>query len=546
MPRSLLLVLALLGGLLLVPLLLRERADAPAADALRLVVVTPHNEAIRYEFERAFSQWHQARFGRAVDIDWRTPGGASEISRYLVGAYTAAFRDDWRQTREDGGWSEELARALLDRKLDPKTASPRAWEARQAFLAGNTGIGIDLVFGGGQYDSQRLADMGLLVPSGLRAAHPDWFSGPEPLIPGRIGGEVWADPQDRYVGVCLTAFGICANLRRWEDAMPPGMPPPTQWNDLGNPRLAGLVGAGDPSKSGSIAKAFEMLVQQQMALAVARRKPASPADLQAALDEGWRNSMRLVKEIGANARYFTNSAGKVPSDVAAGDAAAGMCIDFYGRFQAGWEESQQGVEVVRYVTPAGGSSVSADPVGLLRGAPNRETAARFLEFLFSREGQRLWSRRVGAPDGPVRYALWRLPIRRDLYGPEERTWMSDPAADPYELAASFTYHPEWTGPAFNLMRLLIRVMVIDCHGELVSAQAAIRAAGGPEAVPEAQAAWEALPFSYAEIEAQNKVLKGNRDAVRLAREWAGFFREHYGKARMLAEARPPAPPSRSN
>ena len=44
--------------------------------------------------------------------------------------------------------------------------------------------------------------------------------------------------------------------------------------------------------------------------------------------------MRLLMRIGANSRYFTDASTKIAIDVAAGEAAAGMTIDFYGRFQS--------------------------------------------------------------------------------------------------------------------------------------------------------------------------------------------------------------------
>ncbi len=531
--RNLAWVLFLLGALLALPLLLRPREAAPAAAALTLVVVTPHNEAIRHEFGPAFSRWHQAHFGKAVVIDWRAPGGASDISRYLAGAYTALFRSAWQ--RSGRAWNAEAETAVLDRKLKPDATPTIRWAVRQEFLASTEGVGIDVVFGGGQFDLDRLALAGILVPSGFRSRHPELFAGAPPVIPGAIGGETWVDAKDRYVGVCLTSFGICYNPRRWAETVPAGTPPPAQWDDLGNPALAGQLGVGDPSKSGSVAKAFEMLIQQKMAEAVRRRAPADPAATAAALEEGWTESMRLIKEIGANARYFTHSAGKVPMDVAAGDAVAGMCIDFYGRFQAEWEAQDGAANALCYLTPAGGSSVSADPVGILRGAPHRELADRFLDFLLSPEGQRLWCRRTGAPDGPERYALRRLPIRRDLYTPAERAWMSDPAEDPFLLAQSFTYHPEWTAAAFQVLRPLLRVMIIDCHGELAEAWAAIRAAGGPAACPQAMAELDRLPFRHVDLPELGRKLQGNRDQVVATREWAAFFRDSYGRARKAAE-----------
>jgi ABC-type Fe3+ transport system substrate-binding protein len=535
MLRRILAAAGVLGLLLLVPVLLRERDVEDRADADPLVIISPHNEAIRFEFERAFRVWHQARTGRDVDIDWRTPGGTTEIVRHLTGEYTAAARLAWRQA--GGAWTPETEAALLDRRLRQEQASPEAWAVRQAFLTSSTGIGIDLFFGGGQYDCQRLADMGILVPCGLRERHPDLFAGAEPLIPQARGGEIWYDPQDRYYGACLTAFGLCYNPDRLA-RLPGAPPPPRQWRDLGQPAYRGEIGLGDPAKSGSVAKAFEMLIQQEMAAAVAAGGEGE--DEAARLARGWSEAFLLIRRLGANARYFTNAAGKVPMDVAAGDAAAGMCIDFYGRFQAEWDNAAAGREVLRYLTPPGGSSVSADPIGLLRGAPHPETARLFLDFLFLPEGQRLWNRRVGTPGGPTRYALRRLPIRRDLYSAAERSLMSDPDEDPFLLAAAFDYRPAWTGSLFNLIRLLIRVMVIDCQDELRRAWQAVCENGGPEAQPEAMARLAELPFAYADAAAANAHLRTNKDAVRVTREWADFFRARYREAR--AAVRPvPAP-----
>ena len=93
------------------------------------------------------------------------------------------------------------------------------------------------------------------------------------------------------------------------------------------------------------------------------------------VEEGWRRGMNLVRLIGANARYFTDSAGKVPIDVGMGATAAGICIDFFGRFQAEYTRTADGATHMSYITPRGGSCVSADPMSLLRGAPHRELAA---------------------------------------------------------------------------------------------------------------------------------------------------------------------------
>ena len=67
-------------ALLAIPLALREPAiDRSSDEARPLVIVTPHNEAIRAEFTRAFRAFVQRELGRDVEIDWRTPGGMSDI-----------------------------------------------------------------------------------------------------------------------------------------------------------------------------------------------------------------------------------------------------------------------------------------------------------------------------------------------------------------------------------------------------------------------------------------------------------------------------------
>ena len=66
-----------------------ERADDT------LVIITPHNEAIRHEFTLAFRDWYRAKTGRSVAIDWRVIGGTAEIARFLESEYIASFRNRW-------------------------------------------------------------------------------------------------------------------------------------------------------------------------------------------------------------------------------------------------------------------------------------------------------------------------------------------------------------------------------------------------------------------------------------------------------------------
>jgi iron(III) transport system substrate-binding protein len=161
-----------------------------------------------------------------------------------------------------------------------------------------------------------------------------------------------------------------------------------------------------------------------------------------------------------------------------GNAEAGMCIDFYGRIEAN-ETGQEGPPRLRFVAPRNSTSVGADPIALLRGAPHRELALAFLEFAISIEGQKLWDFKVGTPGGPVRSALRRLPILPALYEPKYAPFRADPDENPYRDSDEFTYHPAWTAPLFRPISFIVRTMCVDTHDELREAYRALQEHGFP-------------------------------------------------------------------
>lgn len=571
-------VLASVAGL---PLMIRRDqvlSDWRSGDPV-LVIISPHNEAIRNEFGRAFSAWHKLNYGHPVRIDWRVLGGTSDIMRYLEGAFQQSFRAYW--TAQGGEWPSDGSDMLLDPRYrsDGTAGGARAeaergrlqYAIRTAFQETDDpaafSCGIDLLFGGGTYDHGVIARKGLTVAPWPEGNVPEGLfknrSGYE-LIPEVVAGEVWRSAV--FFGCCLSTFGICYNPDRINDL---GLDPPAVWADLADIRYAGLLGVADPTKSGSIAKAFEMMIHQQCHLAVnaagfsvdeCRRferalaekdtKVAIPEEYDAAIRRGWRNGLFLVQKIGANARYFTEGAGQVPVDVSMGNAAAGIAIDFYGRFQAEFSRLQNGFSTLEYITPAGGSSVSADPVSLLRGAPERELAVRFIDFVLSEDGQRLWVYRPGTPGGPERYALRRLPIRRDFYpgswpGEAARRHLQycadqldDPQVDPYAIAASFEYFPRWTGAHFAVQRDLIRAMCIDSGPELRALWAAVAVAGGPEICSEVIEYIEKLPEVPVPLTWESaRTITHEYERIDYMNIWTQFFRQRYREGLELLRRR---------
>lgn len=535
MGRRLAVVLAL-AALVALPFWLRPRgsASAPAEDTV--VVVTPNNEAIRHEFELGFEAWYRARTGRTVAVDWRVLGGTSEIARLLDGEYAASFRQLWTG-RLGRPWSAAAEAAFEDGELSP--AAPAAERAaRAAFLGSDASSGIDVFFGGGNYDFERQAEIGTLVDSGLERLHPAWFR--ESAIPGSFDGNLYRDPQNRWFGCVMSCYGIVYNraaLRRL------GLPrPPERWEDLADPRYLGEVALCDPMKSGSVAMAFENVIQQAMHRRVDRLGPnAAPGLVAAAVREGWTDGLRTIQLMGANARYFTDSSQKPPIDVADGACAAGLCIDFYGREEEEALRRRGGGGRVGFAAPEGGTAYSVDPIGLLRGAPHPGPAVAFIEYVLSLDGQKLWAFRTGAPGGPRDYALRRLPVRRDFYGRADwKRWRSDPGDDPYAGKGQLVYRAEWTASRFEEMALIVRVMCQDLHPELVRAWRAV-AAAPPGRRARALAILQdmsAVGYERAGGEVARALGSPDRvDEVRLARDLGDGFRRQYARAEAVAEGR---------
>ena len=427
-------ILVALAIVLGVPFLFEPDEAKPDPNALRLIIVTPHNEQIRYEFETAFDRWHREQFnGQGVDIDWRTPGGTTEIRRQLFAEYSAAAR---KGTMDD--------------------------------------MSYDLLFGGGSYEHSQVARPQTVENA---AGEDVTFTVSEPVTDfsdeqlatwygeNRIGRNTLYDPKRHWFGAALSAFGIVYNRDALEDL---GAEEPQTWEDLTDPDLFGWVALADPGQSGSICTTFEVILQLQ----------------------GWHEGWRILQEAAANSRYFANSSSKIPIDVSIGEAAAGMCIDFYGRTQSEAIAASGDADRLGYVDPAGLTDIDPDPISLLRGAQNRELAVRFIEFTLSDEGQALWQfpiaqaegRGIGdgaastavddAPQGPSRFALRRMPIRRTMYDQYFDRFVDQ--VNPFDLARPID---SWDFSVRRYIPPIFSAMAIDNHAPLQRAWVALHAAG---------------------------------------------------------------------
>jgi len=184
-----------------------KAAAQPTGPGRELIIVSPHNEYIRYEFGHAFERWYAEETGEAVTVDWRDLGGTSDDVKFI--------RSSFAKVKE------------------------------------GEGIGVDLFFGGGIPPYATLAGEGLFaayrLPGELLERIPADFP----------GGEVY-DPDFRFYGTVFSGFGIMYNkevLRRL------GLPEPRSWEDLAAPEALTWVGMGDPRSSGSALMVFQIILQ---------------------------------------------------------------------------------------------------------------------------------------------------------------------------------------------------------------------------------------------------------------------------------------------
>lgn len=475
------------------PLLLQRSESIERSDADEvLVVISPHNETIRNEFGLAFNKYWKEKTGKSVFIDWRTPGGTSEI------------------------------RLVLDNKF--KSAGSEG------------GVGIDVFFGGGEYVFEKMAKAERFTKLDVFSEQKAWFEGGG-RIPQTYGGETFYSKDQLWAGVCLSQFGICYNVNRVGKL---GIEPPATWDDLGKPEFFGQIAMADPTKSGSVARAFEMLIQQKIhvSLKVTKREPGENESQRRsrAIRYGWADGLNLIQKIAANARYFTDSASKIPHDVAQGNAAAGMCIDFYGRAYNEKLKKPDGSSRLQWLAPVGGTSLSVDPVAVFRGAEHPKLAQEFVGFLLSERGQVLWNKKVGTDGGPTQRVLRRMPVRPSVYTKANLADFTDPEIQPYKGEPEFVYQEEITGPVFGALRTIVKSMCIDSHEELQAAWMALAECDFPERALEHfhDVSYVSYTKTIGGISRQLQ-MKDKVEAVELTKRMSGIFRRNYSEAIELAE-----------
>ncbi|MDA0837732.1 MAG: ABC transporter substrate-binding protein [Planctomycetota bacterium] len=359
------------------------------------------------------------------------------------------------------------------------------------------GGGQDMVFGGGTSFFVRLKESGFTQAYKL----PDEMLA---LVPQDASGVPIYDPEYHWYGAALSGFGVIYNKGILDSRK---IPYPKTWEDLTSPKLFTWLGSADPGKSGSIHMMFEIVLQAY----------------------GWEKGLDVLARMGANSRSFADGGGSIPMDVARGENALGMCIDFY----AGAKIAEVGDDLIGFVMPKGLTVIDSDPIAILKGSPNLEESRGFVRYVMSEEGQKIWMLRKGAAGGPKRFGLARLSVMPSLYKTDPAVMLIDQDSSPFKGDSNFNYDSKKGGARWQVISDFMRAALIDTHEEAVRAWKAIIDNNFPH---EANAILGKGPLTEAEV---MELVSGWKDAQfreKTRSGWVKWYREHYRKVKELAES----------
>jgi hypothetical protein len=194
---------------------------------------------------------------------------------------------------------------------------------------------------------------------------------------------------------------------------------------------------------------------------------------------GWDRGWQMLTELGGNIRRFDRISTSTAKDVTLGETAYALAIDFYGFTQV----AIGGRSNLTFVLPQDFAALNSDGIAILKGAPHPATARRFVDFVLSEAGQKLWFLPRGHPEGAVKNSIERMSIRPDFYTRYKD--VSNVAFSPFELKHNFHYNAKLARDRRDILSALFGALLVDTHSELQSAwRAVIRRGLQPEDVAE--------------------------------------------------------------
>ncbi len=329
--------------------------------------------------------------------------------------------------------------------------------------------------------------------------------------PTKVGNYPINDPQGLYLGQALAGYGLMWNTRYMAANK---LPAPAQWVDLVKPAYFGHVAMSSPSRSGTTHLTVETMLQ----------------------GEGWDKGWSQLLAIAGNCAAITERSFGVPDGVNNGQYGIGLVIDFFGL------AGKYSGFPVEFAYPSVTAVVPAN-IALVAGAKNAAEARKFIAFSVSAEGQELL----------LDPKISRLPIL-----PPEAMKTKWPTGYPnaFEIAkrAKVQFDSDLSEARYNVVSSMFDQTITFRLKELQAATKAIHEAEAALAKkPNAAAAAlvrQARDLAYSPVvgagmagdknflslfTANKKDAAVNKQVTGLEDNWNGKAREHYSRAKTLAE-----------
>ncbi len=324
-------------------------------------------------------------------------------------------------------------------------------------------------------------------------------------IPSKIGTFPIHDPDGTYFGFAVSGYGLMWNKNYLQGYK---LPAPKEWTDLSNPKYYGHGVISAPSRSGTTHLTVEVILQAY----------------------GWDKGWALLLNSGGNMGAITERSFGVPEAVISGQYGIGVVIDFFGL------SAIASGQPVDFAYPSLTSVVPAS-VGIVKGAPNLDSARAFVNYLLSDAGQMV----LFSPE------IARLPVIPELYAKGPKNY-----PNPFAMKlGGVDFNDKLSSGRRDVVNSLYDHIITFRHTELKEAWGSIYKAEEAIAKGKGQELAQArtLVAEARKLAAQvpiNDKKASDKDVVgafksksglkaQLETEWENFAKANYTKAKELAD-----------
>jgi ABC-type Fe3+ transport system substrate-binding protein len=303
--------------------------------------------------------------------------------------------------------------------------------------------GIDIFWGGGTSTFLELGKEGFLskyrLPTTLQKE-----------IPEKAAGVALYDKTETWYASAMSSFGIFYNKKVLKLEK---IPEPKTWSDLASPVFKENLSLSDPRRSGTATTMNNIILQSQ----------------------GWEKGWNTLTMIAGNTRHFTQSSSDPIKAIVSADAAASMAIDFYANAKIG----DLGSANLGFILPDAETVIDPDPIAILKGAPHREVAERFVDFILSAPAQQILILPKGVKGGPKLESLGRMAVNYQAYNQTHDQRPNE--VNPFNMQVSLKLDLNRAALIHSILGDLVGALHIDTHEELKKAWKAVIARGNKPA-----------------------------------------------------------------